>query len=173
MLLDPSDELLRSCLHADVDDLEARTLEHDVDEVLADVVDVALDRAHEEGADGLGAGLSKERAQHVECAAHGLTSDEHLRHEEVAALETGADLFKRRDERVEQDLRRRESICEALVGELENAGGVAHHGLVVQALEDLVVGHAAPAFRGVGRDGVPWDVDAESAVHSWTMRAPT
>ena len=47
------DELLRRHLDAEVDHLEAGALEHDVDEVLADVVDVALDRAHQELADGL------------------------------------------------------------------------------------------------------------------------
>src|ERR1035441_4457370 len=46
VLLDRLDELLRRDLHAEVDDLEAGPLEHDVDQVLADVVHVALDRAH-------------------------------------------------------------------------------------------------------------------------------
>src|SRR5215470_11013953 len=41
------DELLGGDLHTEVDDVEPGALEHDVDEVLADVVDVALDRAHD------------------------------------------------------------------------------------------------------------------------------
>src|SRR5690242_16183976 len=41
------DELLRRDLHAEVDDLEPGALEHDVDQVLADVMNVALDRAHD------------------------------------------------------------------------------------------------------------------------------
>src|SRR3546814_5006346 len=32
--------------HAEVDDLEAVALEHDADDILADIVDVALDRRH-------------------------------------------------------------------------------------------------------------------------------
>src|SRR5215471_17766723 len=44
-------ELLRRYLYTEVDDLEPGALEHDVDQVLADVVDVALDRAHDHGAD--------------------------------------------------------------------------------------------------------------------------
>ena len=43
------DELLGRDVDAEVDDGEAGALEHDVAEVLADVVDVALDGAHEEG----------------------------------------------------------------------------------------------------------------------------
>ena len=69
VLLDRRDELLRGHLDAEVDHLEAGALEHDVHQVLADVVDVALDRAHQERADGLGAGVGQERAQHVERAA--------------------------------------------------------------------------------------------------------
>ena len=94
MLLDPGDELLRRRLHADVDHVEAGALEHDVDEVLADVVHVALHGAHEEGADRLGAGLGEQGAQDVEGAGHGPAGDEHLGDEVVAALEAGADLLK-------------------------------------------------------------------------------
>src|SRR5215470_14626860 len=51
VLLDGVDELLRRDLDAEVDDLESGALEHDVDQVLADVVHVALDRAHHDLAD--------------------------------------------------------------------------------------------------------------------------
>src|SRR3984885_14291420 len=50
VLLDRVDELLRGDLDAQVDDLEPGPLEHDVDQVLADVVHVALDGAHHDGA---------------------------------------------------------------------------------------------------------------------------
>ena len=95
-------ELLRGHLHAEVDDLEAGALEHDVDEVLADVVDVALDGAHQELADGLHAGVGEQRAQHLHGAGHRAAGDQHLRDEEVAALEAGADLLQGRDQRVEE-----------------------------------------------------------------------
>ncbi len=102
VLLDRGDELLRRDLHAEVDDLEAGALEHDVDEVLADVVDVALDGAHQELADRLHAGLGEQRPQHLHGAGHRAPGDEHLGHEEVAALEPRADLLQRGDEGVEE-----------------------------------------------------------------------
>ena len=89
-------------LDAEVDDLEAGALEHDVDEVLADVVDVALDGAHEELADGLDAGLGEQRPQHLHRAGHRPAGDQHLGDEEVAALEARADLLQRGDQRVEE-----------------------------------------------------------------------
>ena len=46
----------------EIDDVEPGALEHDVHEVLADVVHVALDGAHDERADGLDAGLGQEGA---------------------------------------------------------------------------------------------------------------
>ena len=54
VLLDRRDELLRCHLHTQVDHVEPGALQHDVDQVLADVVDVALHRAHHERADGFG-----------------------------------------------------------------------------------------------------------------------
>ena len=48
-------------LDAEVDDVKARALEHDVNQVLADVVHVALHGAHEEGAHGLDAGFDHQR----------------------------------------------------------------------------------------------------------------
>ena len=150
MLLDCRDELLRRHLHAEVDHREACALEHDVDEVLADVVHVALDRAHEEGADALYAALSEKGTQQVECTGHRLAGDEHLRHEPVTALEAGADLLEGGDERLEEHALRRQTAVDAGLSELEHRGLVAHHGLVVEALEDLVGSHAAPAFRAVG-----------------------
>jgi hypothetical protein len=73
---------------------EAGALEHDVAEVLADVVHVALDGAHQERARGLGAGLGQQRAQDVERALHRSRGDQHLGHEVVAALEPRTDLLQ-------------------------------------------------------------------------------
>ena len=102
VLLDRGDELLRRDLDAEVDHLEAGALEHDVDEVLADVVDVALDRAHQELADRLDPALDQQRAQPLHRAGHRPAGDQHLGHEEVAALEPRADLLERGDEGVEE-----------------------------------------------------------------------
>ena len=94
MLLDLLHEHLGGDIHAEVVDREACALEHDVDEVLADVVHVALDRAHHVGADRLGARLGEQRAEDVERALHRARSDQHLGYEVVAALETRTDFFE-------------------------------------------------------------------------------
>ena len=143
-----SDELLRRHLHAEVDHLEARALEHDVDEVLADVVDVALDGAHQELADRLDAGLGQQRPQPLHGAGHRPAGDQHLGHEEVAALEPGADLLQGGDEGLEQQRLRLHAGRQTLLGELEDAGGVADQRLVEKASEDLLraTGHATPSF---------------------------
>ena len=94
------DEFLGRDVDAEVEHGEAGALEHDVDEVLADVVDVALDGAHHVRADRLRAGLGQQRAQDVERTLHRPGGDQHLGHEVVAALEPRADLLERRDQRV-------------------------------------------------------------------------
>ena len=94
---------------------EAGALEHDVAEVLADVVHVALDRAHQERADLLRAGLGQQRAQDVERALHRAGGDQHLGHEVVAALEPRADLLERGDQRVVEHPLGLEPVGEALV----------------------------------------------------------
>ena len=102
MLTDRVDELLRSDLHSEIDDMEAGALQHDIHEVLADVVDVALDSAHDESADRFDARLGEQRSQHLERAGDGAPCDEHLGHEKIAPFEACADFFKRRDERLEE-----------------------------------------------------------------------
>ena len=66
--LDLLDELLRRHVDAEVDDREAGALEHDVAEVLADVVDVALDRAHQERADLLAVPVSASSGRRMSSA---------------------------------------------------------------------------------------------------------
>src|SRR6476660_9735720 len=61
--LERGDELLGIGVDAEVEDLEAGALEHHPDEVLADVVDVALDRADDDLADRLGPRLGQERPE--------------------------------------------------------------------------------------------------------------
>jgi hypothetical protein len=141
------DELLGRDLHAEVDDVEAGALEHDVDQVLADVVHVALDGAHHDGPDRLGAGLGEQRAQDLQRPGHCLAGDEHLGHEEVAALEPGTHLFQRRDQRLVQQRLRPQPHGQPLVGEVEHRGPVADQRLVVELAEQLLGRHAAPAFR--------------------------
>ena len=156
MLVDLLDELLRRDVDAEVDHLEAGALEHDVAEVLADVVHVALDRAHQERADRLGAGLGQQRAQDVQRPLHRPRGDQHLRHEVVAALEPRAHLFERRDQGVVEHPLGLEAVGEALVDAVGDDGRVAHQGLVVEQLEDLVVRHAALAPMSWPRARASW-----------------
>src|SRR5438552_8566312 len=71
VLLHRFDELLRRRVHAQVVNLEAGALEHDHAQVLADVVDVALDGADHVAAHRLGAGLGNQGPQDHERALHG------------------------------------------------------------------------------------------------------
>src|SRR3972149_6219927 len=63
MLDDGLGERLRGDVDAEVDDLEARALEHDPDDVLADVVDVTLDRPDDVLPPRGGVALSEERLE--------------------------------------------------------------------------------------------------------------
>ena len=138
------DERLGRDVDAEVVDREARALEHDVDEVLADVVDVALDGAHHERADLARAGLGQQRAQDVERALHRARGDQHLRNEVVAPLEAGADLLERRDQRVVEHRLGPDAVRESLLDEVAHLGRVPDQRVVVQPLQDLLVRHAAP-----------------------------
>ena len=91
MLLERGEVLLDGIVDADVDHLEARALEHHADQVLADVVDVALDGADHDLADRLDAGIGEERPQDRHPALHRIRGEQHLRHEQDAVAEIDAD----------------------------------------------------------------------------------
>ena len=78
--------------------------QHHPDQVLADVVDVALDGQDEIGADRLGSGLGQDGAQQTETAFHRLGPDQHLRHKVLPLLKQRADFFQGRDQGVVQNL---------------------------------------------------------------------
>src|ERR1700722_7670178 len=132
MLADRGYELLRCYLHAQVDHLEAGPFEHDVHQVLADVVHIALDRAHHDLADGLGASLGQQRPQDLQRGRHRLARDQHFWHEEIAAFEPGTDLFERGDQRLIEQGLRAEVHPEAFIGELEYLGPVTDQSGVIQ-----------------------------------------
>ena len=79
MLLDRLEIVLDRVVDADVDDLEPGAFHHHADEVLADVVDVALDRADHHLADLGGAGLGQERPQDDHPGLHGIGRHQHFR----------------------------------------------------------------------------------------------
>ena len=148
VLLDRRDELLRRDLHAEVDHVEAGALQHDVDEVLADVVHVALDGAHDERADGLRAGVGQQRAQHLQRAGHGA-----CRRSASRARRSRRARSAHRPPRGYGISASNSSVSgpmpcsSAVVRQLEHPRGVAHQRLVVEGLEDLVLGHHRPPSR--------------------------
>ena len=135
-------------LHAEVDHLEAGALEHDVDEVLADVVDVALDRAHQELADrsrtpvSASSGRSTSIAPAIARPAISISGTKKSPRSNRAPTSSSEGISASKSRRLRLHAER-----ERLVGQLEDARGVADQRLVVEALEDLVgCGHAAPSF---------------------------
>ena len=106
MLLDRLDHLLRRHVDAQVDDAKARAFQHHPHQILADVVDIALDGQDQVGADGLGALGRQQRAQDLQAGLHRLGADQHLGHEILAALEQRAHFCQSRDQRLVQNFRR-------------------------------------------------------------------
>src|SRR5262249_49052204 len=171
VLVDLLHEHLRRDVDTEVVHREARALEHDVDEVLADVVHVALDRAHDIGADLLRSGLRQQRAKDVERALHRARRDQHLRHEEVAALEPCTDLLEGRDQRVVEHLFGIEVLLEALVRQVLHLGRVADERVVVQPFEDLLFGHAAPRWSRWPSRSARTCASSMRSGASWAMRS--
>ncbi len=91
MLLECREVLLDRIVDAEIDHLEAGALEHHADEVLADVVHVALDRADDDLADGRDIGFGQDRAQNLHAAFHGVGGKQHLGNEQDAIAEIDAD----------------------------------------------------------------------------------
>ena len=134
---------------AEVVDLEAGALEHHPHEVLPDVVDVALDRADDHGADGLGAGFGQQGAEQGHAGLHGVGCQEDLGHEEDAVSEVDADDAHALDKGIVEDLVGTPAAVEQDLGAFRDLVGqavvevVVHLGtevLVVQGVEvDLFV----------------------------------
>jgi hypothetical protein len=82
-------------------------LEHHRDEVLADVVDVALDGADHDLAHPLGVRLGEQRPQDLHPRLHRIRGKEDLGHEEDPVAEVDANDPHALDERVAQGLFRR------------------------------------------------------------------
>ena len=102
MLLERGEVVLDGVVDAEVDDLEAGALEHHRDEVLADVVDVALDGADHDRADPLRARLGEQRPQDLHPGLHRVRREQHLGDEEDPVAEVDADDPHALDERVVQ-----------------------------------------------------------------------
>ena len=108
MLAQGGDELVGVDVDAQVDDLEARALQHHAHQILADVVDVALDGADDDRALTLDIlGIGQQRAQDLHRAFHRLGGHQHLWHEQDAVAEVLADDVHAGHQAARQDLARR------------------------------------------------------------------
>ena len=133
------EELVDVGVDAEVDDLEAGALEHHRHQVLADVVDVALDGADHDLADRFGAGLGEQRAQDLHPGLHRVGGEQHLGHEQDAVTEVDADDPHALDERVVQRPVRAPAAVEQDHRALDDLVGEPVVQVVVHLLDELVV----------------------------------
>ena len=149
------DEVLRRHLEAEVDHAVAVVAEDDLDQILADVVDVALHGGqHDHAARG------RVRLLHVGLEVghrrfHGLRRLEHLGHDELIVVEEAADLVHAAQERPVDDLERRR-LAELFVEVLEQAVTAALHDVAREALvqgERLARDRGLHAVAEVGGEG--------------------
>ena len=96
--------LLDRVVDAEVDHLEAGTFHHHADEVLADVVDVALDGADHHLALARGTRGDEQRTEDEHAGLHRVGRQQHFRNEKDAVAEVDADDAHAFDEGFGQDL---------------------------------------------------------------------
>ena len=131
--------LSASVLMPEVEHLEPGALEHHADEVLADVVDVALDGADHDLADRLGAGLGEERPQDRHAGLHRVRGEQHLGDEQDPVAEVDADDLHAGNQRVVENPRRFPAAPEQDVRALDDLVGHAVVEVVLHLLDELVV----------------------------------
>ena len=139
MLLDGGEVLVDVAVDPDVEDLESGALEHHRHEVLADVVDVALDGADDHLADRLGAGLGEQRAQDRHPGLHRVGGEEHLGHEQDAVAEVDADDAHALDERLVEHSIGAPAAVEQDRRALDDLVGEPVVEVVVHLLDEVVV----------------------------------
>ncbi len=140
MELEGGDELFGVRVDPEVEDLEAGALEHHPDEVLADVVDIALDGPDDDLPDRLGAGLGEERPKDLHAGLHRVGGEQDLGHEQDAVPEVDADDLHARDEGIVENLGRAEATLEEDVRPLDDLFLHSVVQIVVHLLDELVVG---------------------------------
>ena len=141
VLLDRLHELLRRDAGAEVDDLEAGALQEHADQVLADVVQVAFDRAQHDGAQTGALAFAEMRLEDVEGALHGARAEQHLGDEALAGAHARADHLHAGQQGVVQDLASRRAGGQQRLGQGVHQVGVAGD----QGLRELLL-HLSP-FR--------------------------
>ena len=142
VLLERFQVCLDGIVDPDVDHLETGALHHHRDKVLADVVDVALDRADHHLADLGRAGLGQQRPQDRHAALHRVGREQDLGHEEDAVAEVDPDDPHALDQGLGQDPVRLPAALEQDVDAL--------HDLLLEAVVEVVL-HLLDQFVVVER----------------------
>ena len=132
--------ILDRIVDAEVDDVEAGAFHHHADEVLADVVDVALDGADDHLALLGRAGGGEQRAQDEHAGLHRVGRQQHFRHEQDAVAEILADDAHAFDQRLGQHLVGHPAALEQDVGAFLDLFLQAVIEVVVHLLHEFVVG---------------------------------
>ena len=129
----------RPVVDADVDDLEAGAFHHHADQVLADVVDVALDGADHHGALLGRAGFSQQRTQDNHTALHGVGCQKHLWNKQDAVTEIDADNTHAFDKRFGQNPVRLPLALQQNIDAFKDLVGKAVIEILVHLLDKFIV----------------------------------
>ncbi len=138
---------------AEVDHLEPGAFHHHRDEILADVVDVALDGANHHLADRLDAGLGEQRPQDLHPTLHRVGREQDFGHEQDAVPEIDADDAHALDQRIVQHAVRGPPAREQDVRRLHHLGFEAVVEVVVHLQDQILVVEAVQiqvVVTGVG-----------------------
>ena len=139
MLLKSFEVVLHRIVDAKVVNLHPCTFPHHGDKVLADVVDVALDRADHRRADRPRPGRGEQGPQNGHAPLHGVGCQQHFRDEEDAIAEINAHDRHARDQRLVHELHRTPSTVQQDVGALLDLLLQSVVEIVVHLLDKLVV----------------------------------
>ena len=139
MFLERRKVLVDVAVDAEVDDFEAGAFHHHRSQVLADVVDVALDGADHDLADRFGAGLGQERTEQFHSGLHRVRGEQDFGDEEDAVAEVDADDRHALHERIVEDPVGAPSPVEQERGALDDLIGEAVVQVVVHLVDQLVV----------------------------------
>src|SRR5690606_4653735 len=140
VLVERLDVLVDVGVDPQIDDLEPGPLEHHPHEVLADVVDVALDRSDDDFADRRGAGLGEQGAEDGHARLHGVRRQEHLGDEEDPVAEVDAHDAHPLHQGLVEDAVGIPAALQQDVGSLHDLVGQAVVQVVVHLLDELLVG---------------------------------
>ena len=149
MLPDGGHELSGRDPGAQVDDRKAGALQQHADQVLADVVQVAFDRAQHDGAQAGALALTEMRFEGVEGALHGARAEQHLGDEALAGAHARADHLHAGQQGVVQDLASRRAGGQQRLGQGVHQVGVAGDQGLRELLLHLSPPQPTPARRSV------------------------